>query len=260
MTTPKPISAPAPGAPEIVRFPDARPCDLDMTTYYYVNFPAYPSALADHLGNLDTTVIISEMAAGLRATESYEGILFPDLLIAFNANAAAAQARNGYLVPEQGKPPDFVLEVASETTSERDEGYKRNAYANMGVTEYWRFDNTGDWYETPLAGDALVDGQYQPITIHRTTEGHYRGHSAVLNLDLCWEEGQLRFWDPVGQRYLTTGLEERAARREAEVARTEAEAARRGAENRAETERQARLEAEARVRQLEEELRRRSDA
>ena len=246
MTTPKPVSAPAPGAPEIVRFPDARPCDMDMTTYYYVNFPAFPSALADHLGNLDATVIISEMAAGLRATESYEGILFPDLLIALDANPAAAQARNGYLIPEQGKPPDFVLEVASETTSERDEGYKRNAYANMGVREYWRFDHTGDFYQTPLTGDVLADGQYRPIAIHRTEEGHYQGHSDVLNLDLCWEAGQLRFWDPVGQRYLTTGLEERAARREAEAARAESEAARNAAE--------------ARVRELEEELRRRADA
>ena len=68
MTTPKPVTAPAPGSPEFIRFPDPRPCDLDMTTYHpgYVNFPAYPPALADHLGNLDTTVILSETAAGLR--------------------------------------------------------------------------------------------------------------------------------------------------------------------------------------------------
>ncbi len=232
MTTPKPAVAPAPGSPEFIRFPDPRPCDLDMTTYHYVNFPAYPPALADHLGNLDTTVILSETAAGLRPTRSYDDILFPDMLIALNANAAAARARNGYLVPEQGKPPDFVLEVASETTHERDEGHKRNAYANMGVAEYWRFDNTGGWYETPLAGDVLVDGRYQPLPVHRTEEGHYRGHSPALNLDLCWEDGLLRFWDPVVQRYLTTDLEERAARRAAE----------------------------ARIRELEEELRRRDNA
>ena len=75
----------------------------------------------------------------------------------------------------------------------------------------------------------------------------------MLNLDLCWEADQLRFLDPVGQRYLTTGLEERAARREAEAARAESEAAR--AESEA-----ARNAAEARVRELEEELRRRADA
>ena len=241
--TAKPVSPP-PDAGEIVQFPDPRPCDLDMSTFDYVNFPAYPSALADHFGNPDTFVVTSELAAGLRPTESYEGILFPDLLIAFNADPAARRARNGYLIPEQGKPPGFVLEVASKTTSERDEVFKRNAYAAMGVTEYWRFDHTGgDYYSAALAGDALVDGEYQPIPIHRTDEGHYWGRSAVLNLALCWEEGQLRFWDPASQRYLTTDQEERAARRAAEAARRAAEA--------------ARAEAEARIRQLEDELRRR---
>lgn len=46
--TAKRVAAPAPDADKIVRFPDPRPCDLDMSTYHYVNFPAYPSALADH--------------------------------------------------------------------------------------------------------------------------------------------------------------------------------------------------------------------
>ena len=252
--TAKRVAAPASDAPKIVRFPDPRPCDLDMSTYHYVNFPAYPSALADHLGNLDTSVILSETAAGLRPTESYDDILFPDLLIALNVNAAAARARNGYLIPEQGKAPDFVLEVASDTTYERDEGYKRDAYAAMGVAEYWRFDHTGGWYQTPLAGDALVEGRYQPIPVHRTEEGHYRGHSLVLNLTLCWEDGLFRLWDPTGQRYLTTDLEERAARRQAEADREEERAARRPAEADREEERAARRRAEARIRQLEEEL------
>lgn len=70
--TAKRVAAPAPDADKIVRFPDPRPCDLDMSTYHYVNFPAYPSALADHFGNLDTTVILSETVAGLRPTESYD--------------------------------------------------------------------------------------------------------------------------------------------------------------------------------------------
>ena len=32
----------------------------------------------------------------------------------------------------------------------------------------------------------------------------YRGHSTVLNLDLCWEDGQLRWYDPGNDRYLLT--------------------------------------------------------
>jgi hypothetical protein len=39
-------------------------------------------------------------------------------------------------------------------------------------------------------------------------EERYRGHSEVLNLDLCWEAGQLRWYDPVERRYLRTFDEE----------------------------------------------------
>jgi hypothetical protein len=236
-----------------------------MSTFHYVNFPAYPPSLAVHFGNPDTTVITSEMAAGLRPTESYEGILFPDLLIAFNADSAACRARNGYLIPEQGKPPDLVLEVASESTGRRDETVKRDAYAAMGIPEYWRFDHSGGLYHrTHLAGDTLVAGRYQPIPISRSPisqsdEEHFWGRSTVLNLDLCWEEGILRFWDPVARRYLTTYHEEHAARREAETQRDSERQTRADAEAQRDSERQARAGAEARIRRLEEELRRRSN-
>ena len=63
----------------------------------------------------------------------------------------------------------------------------------------------------------MVGGEYQPIPIGPTAKGHFRGHSEVLNLALRWEEGKLRFWDPVEQRYLTTYLEEREARMAAEA-------------------------------------------
>ena len=86
-----------------------------------------------------------------------------------------------------------------------------------------------------LAGDRLVDGAYVPITIHQTPEGHYWAHSDSLNRNLCWEEGNLRFWDPVARIYLNTFTDARAARSAAEACA---------------------MDAEARVYQLQEELRR----
>ena len=235
--TPRPM-IPKAEAGEIIPFPDAPPEEL--TAFFSINFPGYPPSLAEHFGNPDTTIILSEVAAALIPTRSYEGVLYPDLLIAFGVHPDLWGARNGYLIPEQGKPPDFVMEVASESTARRDETLKREAYAAMGVPEYWRFDPTGGGrYSTHLASDRLVDGLYVPITIHRTDDEHLWGHSDSLNLDLCWEQGDLRFWDPVARRYLHTFMEESAARREAE-ARAAA--------------------AEARVRQLEEELRRRPNS
>lgn len=210
-----------------VRFPDYQPSDDTVTTFEHVNFPGYPAALARHLGNPETTIIISEIAAALFPTESREGLRYPDLLIAFNVDPAAREARNGYLIPEQGKPPDFVLEVASARTGREDETAKRDAYEAMGVPEYWRFDHTGGEFHTaPLAGDRLVDGRYQPIEIARISDEICIGHSDALNLDLCWEYGNLRWYDPVAQRYLQTydevddariAAEQRAAAAESEL-------------------------------------------
>ena len=62
--------------------------------------------------------------------------------------------KNGYAIGEHGKPPDFVLEVASPTTASNDYTDKREEYAAFGIPEYWRFDPTeGERYDAPLAGD-----------------------------------------------------------------------------------------------------------
>ena len=75
------------------------------------------------------------------------------------------KASNGYVISEQGKPPDFVLEVASESTANIDTGAKRDDYAALGIAEYWRFDETGEYHGARLAGDRLVQGRYEPIPI-----------------------------------------------------------------------------------------------
>ena len=246
MTT-KPV-VPAQEAGEIVQFPDPPP--EEMTAFHHVNYPAYPPCLMLHFGKPETTIISSELASGVRPTASYEGILFPDLLVAFDVDPPAYRARNGYLIPEQGKPPDFVMEVASKTTASRDETVKKEGYASMQVGEYWRFDPTdGEQYETALAGERLVQGVYHPIEIHRTASGGYWGHSEALNLALCWEDGNLRFWDWQAEDYLPTFEEERAAH-QAEIRARQAEAEARQAAD------QAREAAEEQVMRLEEEIRR----
>lgn len=231
---------------KVVQFPDPPPEEL--TAFYHIGFPDYPASLALHFQDRATTIITNEVAAGVRPTQSYEGILYPDLLMAFSVDAEANIARNGYLIPEQGKPPDFVLEVASETTARRDETVKRDAYEAMGVLEYWPFDPTvGERYQASLTGDRLVGEAFTPIATHRTDEGHYWGHSEALSLSLCWEEGNLRFWDSESRAYLPTFQEERANLQAAELRAETAETRANSAETRA-------AAAEAEVRQLKEEL------
>lgn len=157
----------------------------------------------------------------------------PDCIVAFDLPIPPAEiiAANGYIISEIGKPPDFVLEVASRSTGTRDYTTKRALYAAYGVVEYWRFDPTGgDFHDAPLAGDRLVDGEYQPIPIYRMAGGGFRGYSAALDLELRWENGRLRFWDPATREYLPDLIESRAQTDAAIIQRDAEVAARRQAE------------------------------
>ena len=133
---------------------------------------------------------------------------------------AFAVEQRGYSIRDQGKPPDFVLEVASPSAGREDYTGKRNDYAAFGIPEYWRFYPSGGLHHSaPLAGDRLVEGEYQPIKIVAIGPIHLHGHSDVLGLDLCWEDGRLRWWDPKVERYLMTFDEERDARADSAEAR-----------------------------------------
>ena len=81
------------------------------------------------------------------------------VLLDFTDEAMASiRNHNTYLLWEVGKAPDFVLEIASPSTASRDLGSKRDLYAELGVTEYWRYDETGgDFYGEPLVGERLSE-------------------------------------------------------------------------------------------------------
>ena len=222
------------------RFPDFPPRD-DMQNAIYLYDDGHQPALRLHFGNREDVLVLAEVPVQWYPSNT---VRIPDLTVAFNISRPGVIDRNGYSIEEHGKPPDFVLEIASIHTARNDYTYKRLDYAAFGIPEYWRFDPTGGQrYEAPLAGDRLVDGAYQPIDINSSDDGNLWGHSAVLNLTLCWEAGKLRLWDPETGLYLLTHDEEQSGRRVAEAER--------------ERESQARAAAEARVRELEEELRRR---
>ena len=183
--------------------------------------------------------------------------LAPDCVVAIGVDGDAIVERNGYVISEVGKPPDFVLEVASRSTGQRDYTIKRDAYARYGVLEYWRSDETGGRYhDAPLAGDRLVDGVYVPIPLHRTPDGVIWGHSEVLGLDVCWDRGMTRFRDPSTGEFLPDNREMKENRNAERADRLIAEAQRDIAETQRDIEREGRLAAEAELKQLREQLRR----
>ena len=146
------------------KFPEFPPRD-DMQNSIHLDDPAHQVVLRRHFGTSDTIIVLGEAPIG-RDLRQRQGLRVPDLLVAFGVDRAGIIARRGYSIEEQGKPPDFVLEIASENTGQDDYTEKRYAHAAFGVPEYWRFDPSGgEYHDAPLAGDKLVDGVYQPIEI-----------------------------------------------------------------------------------------------
>ena len=183
-------------SPSRFRLPDPPQREPDeMTRYDHLFKTGNSRYLAIHLGNPDTTLVEADRWIIAHPSDDRTRARRPDLLIAFGVDPADYEASNGYVVSEQGKPPDFVLEVASESTAETDVRVKRDEYAALGILEYWRFDKTGEFHGVRLAGDRLVDGGYQPIPIDELDSGNLEGYSAVLNLNLRWENGRLQPMD-----------------------------------------------------------------
>ena len=193
----------------------------------------------------------------------------PDVLVAFGLGT---HNRLTYLLWKEGKPPDWVLEVASPGTVSNDLDRKRRIYAAMGVPEYWLFDPMGGLFprgQARLQGLKLVDGEYRALEA-RSEDGLWNIRSEALGLELRVDGKLIRFRDPAtGKEVRHHDESEAAAVREAALARAEAvrrkdaeacakrEAARAEREAaRAEREAADRLAAQMRVAELEAELQR----
>ena len=192
----------------------------------------------------DGTALVSEQTNIIYDSAVPGSVIVPDGYVVFGVPAPLIEAeRRSYRIDEWGKPPDFVLEVASESTARRDLTDKRDIYARMGVREYWRLDRHG-YYGEPLVGERLVNGEYVRIELHVEPNGYVWSRSEILSVDFYHrvEDGASVFVlrDSVTGERLKTPGEEIFARQAAEAHAQEAEA-------RAQ-------EAEARNRELEAEL------
>ena len=242
--------------------PDPPPKGLSVFTYFVA--PGVYTILGRHLGVLapdmgvhspDTSTLVSGNGYVCRNRADFAGYPSPNLIIAFDVDPGSIFKTNGYVIDEVGKPPDLVLEVGSTTNGRSQYAEQRRIYEELGIPEFWSFDHTGGHYHNaPLSLKRLAaDSRYHTVVLTIEPDGVIWGYSEVLGLSVCWIKGSLCFWDRELKRYLQF-LENYQDRAEAEYARANREAARANAE------RQARAEAEARIRELETELRRRDNA
>ena len=151
-------------------------------------------------------------------------VVAPDVYVVVGARG---HLRDSYLLWNEPKGPDFVLEVTSASTRGEDERRKRAVYASLGVSEYFLYDPRGEYLTPPLQGCRLSGGRYRPMPgVAMLPAGGVSVHSEVLGLELRDEREarRLRLHDPATGRHLLTYREEAAARRAAEARTAKLEA------------------------------------
>ena len=179
-------------------------------------------------------------------------VVSPDVYVVVGAEA---RLRDTYLLWNEAKGPDFVLEVTSASTRRDDERRKRDVYAALGVSEYFLYDPRAEYLTPALQGFRLREGEYRALPA--VTVLASRGvavASEVLELELRDEREapMLRLRDPeTGRDLLTYQESERGREEEAEARQQEAAAHR---------ETQVRLEHEAAARHREAAARRGAEA
>ncbi len=141
-----------------------------------------------------------------RKSEDFRG---PDFFVVLGTYRAA---RKSWVVwEEDGKYPNVIVELLSDSTAATDKGLKKQIYQDIFRTpDYFWFDPNN----LEFAGFHLLDGEYQPL------EPNPQGWlwSQQLGLYLGVYEEKLRFFTPEGQLVPTPEEEAQSERQQKELA------------------------------------------
>ena len=204
-------------APEPVDYPDSDGLPMAENEFQFRSILYANSALAAYYRALDDVYVVGNLLLYYEPSPR-PGVpgksVSPDLMVVLGA---PKHMRSSYLLWEEPKAPDFVLEVASESTYRSDLGDKRDTYARIGVSEYWLYDPIGGYHDPRLQGFRLVEGRYEPLPVTERTGGVLTGYSEALTLELrLYPDDRFRFHDPASGRDLPSLDEAAQAREEAE--------------------------------------------
>jgi Uma2 family endonuclease len=141
----------------------------------------------------------------------------PDVFV---VRGVPMRQRPNYLLWEEGKAPQVVIELTSKTTKREDLGKKFTLYQNiLKVKEYFLFDPLGDYLKPAMQGHRLRAGIYRPIAFVNN-----RLPSLKLGLELERDGKDLRLYNPAASAWLPTPTE-RAANADERAANADKRAA-----------------------------------
>ena len=249
-----PSSAPVAASrePDDVEYPEGH--WIAQSVWHGVAVGQARAALENHFRQREDVLVAMELVVYYERGNP-KAYRQPDVVVVFGVGRGGN--RSSYRLWEEGKAPDFVLEVASPSTADNDAGSKAREYARIGVREYWRLDPEGSMMQASLEGYVASGDRYRPVKAVGRMVGGWYLRSRVLGLDLRSQRRDgatvLVFRDPnTGEEFDGALQESERRRRVAERERRIAERERQAAENRARQEADQRRGAEKRVRAAEE--------
>ena len=139
---------------------------LAETEYQYEPLTYAVAALKAHFSSRDDVYAQGDMFVYYRMNDP-GSVVAPDVFVVIGA--LGNHKRNSWFTWHEGnKAPAFVMEIASESTWRWDASGKRDIYAQIGVTEYWRFDPTGECFTPSLTGGTPYGRR---VHFHRSRRG-----------------------------------------------------------------------------------------
>ena len=234
---------PAVAWPAEVEYPDSDGLPMAENTVQCRAIREAMGALENHYKPGREVGIASDLLLYYRQGDPATSVA-PDLMVSFDVRMLGLPS---YKLWEVGKPPEFVLEVSSQSSRELDRTKKVELYAGLGVREYFVFDpgdpeDVGDGQDGKLSGYRLWGSKY--VESGESTERGRELESEQLGLLLRPEGKLVRFRDPVTGKDLPLHQEESQGRLEAERERDSEMHGRQEAERERDSEMHGRREAE----------------
>ena len=201
-----------PVVPESVHYPDS---DGHFLPAHLLQARAVLNsrfALQQHFDQVDNVVLEGDMFLYYEEGNPAASIA-PDIFVVLDHDLGD---RPVYKLWEEGKPPDFALEVISPTSQIRNEVEKRALYERLGIGEYFLFQPDARKRGRRLVGYRLWGASYQEVPAG-VGEGL---RSSALGVSLRVEGANLRLSSlESGQDYVWTEEHSRKFEAQAEELR-----------------------------------------
>jgi Uma2 family endonuclease len=120
----------------------------------------------------------------------------PDVMVCFGIDKTP---RKTYKLWTEKVVPSVIIEIASESTWDKDLTSKLAIYQRLGVSEYYIFDVEYRCLRRPLMAFRLVDFVYEEVDVENNSV-----FSPSLNLELVDTDETLRLFNPETNKFLMT--------------------------------------------------------